>query len=154
MSLTLIIFVGLSLVIIFLFYYISLRDKALERKFSLIERTLESINQEIYRVSQTNNAKIEQIVIDKISEMLENLITSIKDTQLKNRKDIDLIEQKIYKIETNLKSLVAPEIAPTSSNDTTKIKHLRERGYSIEDISKQLRIPVGEVELMIKMEEF
>jgi Na+/phosphate symporter len=153
MSLTLIIFVGLSLVIIFLFYYISLRDKALERKFSLIERTLESINQEIYRVSQTNNAKIEQIVIDKISEMLENLITSIKDTQLKNRKDIDLIEQKIYKIETNLKSLVAPEIAPTSSNDTTKIKHLRERGYSIEDISKQLRIPVGEVELMIKMEE-
>jgi len=155
MNLTLIIFIGLSLVIVFLFYYISLRDKAIEKKFSLIERSLESINQEIYRISQTNNSKIEQIVVDKISEMFENLLESLRDTQLKNRRDIDLIEQKINKIENNLKSLVAPNItASTSPNDTTKIKHLKEVGYSIEDISKELRMPVGEVELMLKMGSF
>ncbi len=161
MNLILIIFVGLSLVIIFLFYYVFLSDKALWKKFSMIESSIEEINREIYRISQQNNNKnnietsdIEKIVDRRLNEMLENLINSLKNSEIKNKRDIQAIEEKVYKLETNLKFLVAPDMtSSTSINQKEKIKELSEMGYSIEDISKQLRIPIGELQFMLNVKE-
>jgi len=156
MSMTIAIFLGLSLAVVFLFFYMFARDKAIDKKFHLISAALENINQEIYKLQkhQKDNSlqNIEHLISDQLDGVLENLVETIKQSQYKNQKEIEMLYDKISHLESNVKTMSLPNLTPAkdSKDDQTKIKELYEIGYSIEDIAKELGMPAGEVQLLLK----
>jgi len=154
MNITIAIFIGLSLAIVFLFFYMFARDKAIDKKFMLISAALDNINQEIYKIQKhqkDNSLKdIESIVINQIEISLEELIQSIKETQFNNKKEIEMLYDKISQLESNVKHLSLPNLEVEEKPQKDKIRELYEIGYSIEEISKEVGIPPGEIQLMLK----
>jgi len=156
MSTTIAIFIGLSLAIVFLFFYMFARDKEIEKKFHLISAALENINQEIYKLQkqQKDNSlqNIEHLIAEQLDGVLENLVETIKESQYKNQKEIEMLFDKIAKIETNVKTMALPSLNPTinKKDNKEKIKELYEIGYSIEEIAKETGLPAGEVQLLLK----
>jgi len=149
------IFIGLAFGIVFLFFYILSREKTIEKKFSLIGGALENINQEIYKLQKhqkDNSLNIDSMVATKVEKILNDFIEQIKQTEYKNSKEIELLYEKILQLETNLKAIAIPNINPmmNKKSDKEKIKELFEIGYSIEEIAKEVGLPAGEVQLLLK----
>ncbi len=149
------IFIGLAFGIVFLFFYILSREKTIEKKFSLIGGALENINQEIYKLQKhqkDNSLNIDSMVATKVEKILNDFIEQIKQTEYKNSKEIELLYEKILQLETNLKAIAIPNINPMmdKKSDKEKIKELFEIGYSIEEIAKEVGLPAGEVQLLLK----
>jgi predicted RNase H-like nuclease (RuvC/YqgF family) len=120
----------------------------------LISAALDNINQEIYKIQKhqkDNSIKdIESIVINQIEMSIEELIQSIKESQINNKKEIEMLYDKIAKIEYNVKHLALPNLEVEEKPQKNKIRELYEIGYSIEEISKEVGIPPGEIKLMLK----
>ena len=149
------IFIGLAFGVVFLFFYILSREKTIEKKFSLIGGALENINQEIYKLQKhqkDNSLNIDSMVATKVEKILNDFIEQIKQTEYKNSKEIELLYEKILQLETTLKAIAIPNINPMmdKKSDKKKIKELFEIGYSIEEIAKEVGLPAGEVQLLLK----
>ncbi len=156
MSLTIAIFIGLSLAIVFIFVYMFIRDKTIDKKFMLISVSLENINQEIYKLqkAQKDNSlkNVEDIISSELNMILENLLQSIRESQSINKREIDILYNKILKLENNIKQIALPNIA-MQKEPKERIRELYDIGYSIEDIAKEVGIPAGEVKLILKLQE-
>jgi ACT domain-containing protein len=153
---TIAIFIGLSLAVVFLFFYMFARDKAIERKFHMISAALENINQEIYKLQkqQKDNSlqNIETMIAEQLDEVIQNLIDNINQSQYANKKEIELLFDKISKLESNVRTMSLPNLDPINNKKDSKdkIKELYEIGYSIEEIAKETGLPAGEVNLLLK----
>ncbi len=161
MSITIAIFIGFAFAIIFLFIYIFISSKSIDRKFQRIGMALEEMNEEIYqlekkqkKISKDFELNIEKIISEKMDDVLENLINTIKDYQHKSENEIRSLYNKIEKIESNVKLNTLPhfETISTKKDDKNKIKELFEIGYSVEEIAKEVNMPVGEVQLYLKFQ--
>jgi len=156
MTTTIAIFIGLSLAVVFLFFYMFARDKEIDKKFHLISSALEDINQEIYKLQkhQKDNSlqNIENIIAEQLDGILENLVQTLEQSQYKNQEEIQMLFDKISKLETNIKTMSLPNLDVTMNkkDNKEKIKELFEIGYSIEEISKEVGLPAGEVQLLLK----
>ena len=156
MSTTIAIFIGLSLAVVFLFFYMFARDKEIDRKFHLISSALEDINQEIYKLQkhQKDNSlqNIETMISEQLDSVLENLINTVKQSQYKNQEEIEMLFDKISKIESNIKTISLPSLENVvdKKDNKEKIKELFEIGYSVEEIAKEVGLPAGEVQLLLK----
>jgi len=155
MNLTIAIFIGLSLAIVFLFFYMFARDKAIDKKFALISAALDNINHEIYKLQKhqkDNSLKdIESMISSQLEIVLDNLIQNIKQTQNLNKQEIELLYDKISKLEIRVKDMALPNLDPVNKKDNKeRIKELFEMGYSIEEIAKDVGMPAGEVHLNLK----
>jgi predicted PurR-regulated permease PerM len=159
MNITIAIFIGLAFAIMFLFFYIFVSSKNIDRKFQRIGMALEEMNEEIYQLEQKQKklskdfeVNIEKIISEKMDDILENLINTIKDYQNKSENEIRSLYDKIEKIESSAKLNSLPNfetISPQKDNKS-KIKELFEIGYSVEEIAKEVNMPVGEVQLYLK----
>jgi len=156
MNLTIAIFIGLSIAIAFLFFYMFERDKELDRKFHLISDALENINQEIFKIQnqQKKNSlqNMDLIISDKLNDIVQNLVKMINNNQTKNKDEISVLYDKIEKLEKDMKALSLPNFKTIDKkeNDKERVKKLFDIGYSIEEISKETGIPIGEVHLLLK----
>jgi len=159
MNLTIAIFIGLAFAIIFLFFYLFERDKAIDRKFQQMGAALEEMNHEMYQIQETQkkisqNLKIdvEKIISNQMDDILQNLINTIKESQYKSESEIQSLYEKIAKLENNVKFTSLPNFETISDKKDVKakIKELHQIGYSIEDIAKEVNMPVGEVEFSLK----
>jgi predicted PurR-regulated permease PerM len=159
MSITIAIFIGFAFAIMFLFFYMFVTTRSTDRKFQRIGMALEEMNEEIYqlekkqkKISKDFELNIEKIISEKMDDVLENLINTIKDYQNKSENEIRSLYNKIEKIESNVKLNTLPnfETISTKKDDKSKIKELFEIGYSVEEIAKEVNMPVGEVQLYLK----
>ena len=159
MSITIAIFIGFAFAIIFLFFYIFASSKSIDRKFQRIGMALEEMNEEIYqlekqqkRISQNLELDVEKIISNQMNDILENLIKIIKESQYKSEDEIKSLYKKIEKIESNIKLNTLPNFETISDkkDDKSKIKELFEIGYSVEEIAKEVNMPVGEVQFYLK----
>jgi len=159
MNLTIAIFIGLSFAVIFLFFYIFMITKSIDRKFQRIGMALEEINEDIFkiqkeqkRLSQNLQLDVEKIISNQMDEILENLLKTIKDSQYQSESEIRSLYEKISKLENSVKfnSLPNFESISTKKDNKEKIKELFEIGYSIEEIAKEVDMPAGEVQLYLK----
>jgi len=156
MMTTIAIFIGLSLAVVFLFFYMFARDKEIDRKFHLISSALEDINQEIYKLQkhQKDNSlqNIENMIAEQLEGILENLVKTFEQSQYKNQEEIQMLFDKISKLETNIKTISLPnlDVNLNKKDNKEKIKELFEIGYSIEEIAKEVGLPAGEVQLLLK----
>jgi DNA-binding NarL/FixJ family response regulator len=153
-----ILFSGLSFTILFLFIYIFLSEKKTDKKFQRIGMALEEINEELYQIEKkqkklSNELKVEleNLTDEKINNILNNIIQLIKESQQKSEIEIQSLYSKIEKLENNIKINSLPKFEiDNEKNEKTKIKELYEIGYSIEEIAKELNIPIGNVKLYLQ----
>ena len=158
MTLTIALFIGLSFAIAFLFIYIFLRDKEIDRKFRFISAALDNINEEIYILQkhQKDNSlnNIKGLIAEQLEDVLSEIIATIKQTQSQNRKDIEILFDKVETLQSNIKGLTFANMNTTTiskKDDIEKIRELYEIGYSIEEISKEIGMSAGEVKLFLNL---
>ena len=148
-NLVLIIFGGLSFFMLYLFYFMIQKEKENETKFLALEKSVDKLSQELYEIKkklQKNNND----GIKELEEVIEKLVDNIKVLEDNFVLKVKELEEKVDSVRKNVKKV---EFANISGNDEQKIVSLYKNGYSIEEISKELRIPAGEVEFIIKMKE-
>jgi len=150
----LIMFIGLSVFVFFLFLFILKREKEIEQKFLSFELSLEKLQQEVYLLSKEN--KIDSIYKDmeKIEQIVDSIVDDIRNIENRNIKIIKNLQNEVNELKSQIKKTKIPEVSSINKSDEEKILSLYKNGYSIEDISKTLRIPVGEVELIVKFASF
>ena len=150
-----IMFIGLSGFLFFLFLYMIKRDKMIDSKLMALENMIEEINQELFKLKKEKSSEDSNKLLIEMEENIEKLVDNIKKIEEKNIYYIKKLEEKIdtvsSKVSLKNKSPLELEI---SKIDEQKIINLYKNGYSIEDISKELMIPAGEVELVIKFQNF
>jgi len=146
-----IMFLGLSGFIMFLFFYMLKRDKIVDSKLAAMELALEDLNQEIFKIKKDIKNNQTQKTLQEMENVIEKLVENIKKIEEKNIKFIKQIENKILNIEHSVKSKMV-DFSNVNKSDEQKIINLYKNGYSIEQISRELRIPAGEVELVIKFQ--
>jgi len=146
-SIELIMFIGLSGFLLFLFFYIIRRDKIIDSKLLALEDMIEEINQELFKLKKQQNSK----VLIEMEKAIEKLVDNIKKIEEKNIYYIKNLEEKIEKISSKVS--LKPLELDINKIDEQRIINLYKQGYSIEDISKELMIPAGEVELVIKFQK-
>ena len=153
-SIELIMFIGLSGFLLFLFFYIIRRDKIIDSKLLVLEDMIEEINQELFKLKKQQNSQESTKLLIGVEKTIENLVDNIKKIEEKNIYYIKKLEERIEKISSkvSLKNKTPLEL-DINKIDEQRIINLYKQGYSIEDISKELMIPVGEVELVIKFQK-
>jgi len=153
-SIELIMFIGLSGFLLFLFFYIIRRDKIIDSKLLAIENMIEEINQELFKLKKQQNSQESTKLLIGVEKTIENLVDNIKKIEEKNIYYIKKLEERIEKISSkvSLKNKTPLEL-DINKIDEQRIINLYKQGYSIEDISKELMIPAGEVELVIKFQK-
>ncbi len=153
-ELNLIIFAGLSLFIFFLFFFIIKREKINEQKFAAFELSLEEAHKEIFMLKKTlKNSEILQ-KIEKMERIIESIVDDVRAIEEKNVDIIESLKEQIRELYSEIKKSKMPEMNFVNKSDEEKIKNLYKNGYSIEEISRELRIPAGEVELILKFSSF
>jgi len=153
-ELNLIIFVGLSVFMFFLFFFILKREKINEQKFAAFELSLEEAHQEIFSLKKElkKNDLIKKI--QTIENIIESIVDDIRGIEEKNLEIIESLKKQIQELYSEIKKSKMPEINFISKADEEKIKNLYKNGYTIEEISRELRIPAGEIELILKFSSY
>ncbi len=132
----------LGLVIVFLY----IRDKEMTKLILSLKNEIFNLKKN-YKDNGDDKSQSYKKLDDKIYEIGESLIKIVR-----NLKNIDakqnIHEEKIKKIEEQLKPYA---LSSSSNTNENKILSLFKDGKSIEEIASQERIPVGEVELIVKL---
>ncbi len=147
-NLVLIIFVGLSFFMFYLFYFMIQKEKENETKFLAIEKSLDELSRELFILKKSLKEDKDLKELKNMEDIIEKLVNNIKIMEDNFVLKIKELEEKVYSIKKNVKNV---EFSNVSGNDEQKIIAMYKSGYSIEDISKELRIPAGEVEFILKM---
>jgi len=148
-----IMFLGLSGFILFLFFYMLKRDRVVDSKLAAMELALEDVNQEVYKLKKELNNKDTKKTLEEMEKVIEKLVENVKKIEEKNIKYIKEIENKLFSVEHSVKNKMV-DFSNINKTDEQRIINLYKNGYTIEEISKELRIPAGEVELVIKFQSF
>ncbi len=148
-------FGGISFFVFLLFLFMLKREKISEQKFAAFEMSLEELNKEIYLIKK----KIKNIdnlpKIEKMEEQVIQLVDNMEKIEEKNIEIINLIQERINDLYVKIKQNKLPDISgDISKNEEEKILSLYKNGYDIEQISRELRIPAGEIELIVKFSDF
>ena len=147
---TLIIFAGLSFFMFMLFLYVIKRDRTIDQKFAAFELSLEEIHKEIYHLKKHINDTPDE-KLDKIERIVESIVDDVRVIEKKNLEIINSLKEEIEELKLKIRKNSMPEISNMiNKNDEERIVSLYKNGYSVEEISRELRIPAGEVELILK----
>jgi len=148
-----IMFLGLSGFIMFLFFYIMKRERVVESKISAMELSLEDLNREVYNLKKEIKKINSDETIKEFEEVIETLIQNVKKIEEKNLRQLKEMENRLFSIQNSVKNKIV-DYANINKTDEQRIINLYKNGYSVEEISRELRIPAGEVELVIKFQSF
>ena len=152
---------AIAFVLFILLIYIYTKDNETSRKFFLYEKAIEELNKKLYdiekelkSVSSVDKDELKDYIDEVIEDNLEKIthfILSSKEEEEKRIKKIEAtIEDKLTGLEDKIKSLtVIPENYQTNEK---KIVSLYNKGLSVSEIARNLRIGIGEVELVLKIE--
>jgi len=159
LNLNTILLISTILAVLFLFVYIFIREKVINRKFQRIAMAIEEINEEIDQLEKKQKntiKKVEEKISTLLSEngMIDNLNNNIQNIIYKNEEEIILLYKKIEKLENQINHLKLNNLSSINiepeKKDEEQVKELFKAGYSIEDISKELNIPAGQVKFILK----
>ena len=144
-------FGGVSLFMFFLFFYVLRVEKIIENKLARFELSLEELNKEMYLLKKeleknTSSKEIEE----KFERLMDSIVDDVRMIEKKNIAMFEKLKEEITRISHKLKKNNMPEFSNISRHEEEKIINLYKGGYSVEDISRELRIPAGEIELVLK----
>ncbi len=152
---------AIAFVFFILLIYIYTKDSEASRKFFLYEKAIEELNKKLYEVEKELNSinsvnkdelrdYIDEVVEDSLQKITKFVLSSKEEEEKRLEKIEATIEDKLAGLEDKVKSLTAiPENYQTNEK---KIVSLYNKGLSVSEIARNLRIGIGEVELVLKIE--
>jgi len=151
-----IMFGGVSAFMFFLFFYVLKMEKVIERKFAAFELTLEELNKEVYLLKKELKRNDPSKTLENFERIIETLVDDVRMIEEKNKEKFDALEAEIAELANEIKKNKIPEYTNTSisRHEEEKIINMYKSGYKVEEISRELRIPAGEVELILKFANF
>ncbi len=164
MSIDSILFIGFGVFLVLLFVVIYLKDVESNRKFERFARAIEDANRQNHRLHQALAKKKEEdkMMIDEfrleMHKKVQDEISSTVYPLLESLKDIEQIisnfktdqQDRISELEERTKSINALSKNSTTSHEKQIIQAYNE-GKQVHDIAKDLRIGIGEIEFVLKM---
>lgn len=147
------------LIIIIVLLYMMSKEKDTARKIAQLERSIEDVNKEIYKIQKwitDNDKKKKEVRMDKdlvrgLNE-LKDVRDDINSLQHGLQSDREYFEDKILVLEERLRSL-GHFNTPSQQRNEKQILELFENGYTIDAIAKELRITKSEVEFTLQLEK-
>ena len=156
-----VILVGLISIGVFaLFVFVAVRESAINKKLKTYDRSFDILNKEIFALRKELKGKgsipidldskfataeefeeFTNIIISKIRDM-QNDSNNFKQSVFDKFEDAKVKEQTSHTMSLPLSASIA---------DESKIISLFESGFSLEDIARQLRVNVGEIEFVLKL---
>ncbi len=156
------IYAAIAFIFFILLIYIQTKDSETTKKFFLYEKAIEDLNKKIYDLenelkqkdSIVTKEEIKEYIDENIEDSLQKLtqfVISSKNKQEKYLLEIkDDLEEKLALIDDKIKNFT---LMPDSySSNEKKIVSLYNKGLSVSEIARNLRIGIGEVELVLKIE--
>ncbi len=162
MELNLILFIGFGIFLILLFLIVYFKDLESNAKFERYARSIEDLNRQVHQLRQSLAHKqeedkilkdeilfsVHQKVQDEINTHIVPLLDSLKEIEnvIYSFKDDQL--QRMTSLENKTKSINLPN--STTSNEKQVIQAYNS-GKKTNQIARDLRIGLGEVEFILKM---
>ena len=98
----LIMFIGLSGFLLFLFLYMIKRDKAIDSKLLALESMVEEINQELFKLKKSQSNEGSKKLLIEMEKTIEKLVDNIKKIEEKNIYYVKKLEEKIESINSKV----------------------------------------------------
>jgi len=143
-------FGGVSLFMFYLFFYVLRLEKNIDRKSAAFELTLEELNKEVYMLKKEVQRSDTKKTLQEIEKIVETIVDDIKLIEERNKLLYEELKNEIAEISHEVKKNKIPEYTNISRHEEEKIINMFKSGYKVEDISRELRIPAGEIELILK----
>ncbi len=151
-------------VILYLLYYVYLKDSNNSRNIRSVASAIEDLNREIFYLkrelkemesamkkapSRMSDDEIYQEIERSVYDMVQPLSLALKQMQ-DNIESIEAnTESRITQLENSVKQISIP--SSIHGNDDEKIISLFQQGVSIDTIAKELHISKPEVEFVLKI---
>jgi hypothetical protein len=153
---------AVGFIVFILLVYIYAKDSEVSKKFFLYEKSIEDLNKKIYdlekRLNEKNSSYDKEEIKEYIDEIIEENLQKIsgfvlsskkeQDSKLSNIKD-EVIE-KLQNLDEKIKNFTS--LPESYQSNEKKIINLYHKGLSVSEIARNLRIGIGEVELVLKIE--
>lgn len=164
MSIETLAFVALAALVVIVFLMVFLRDIEINKKLLIYEKSIEELNYQNHVLnkalndfSKKDNSQLddfEKKIQEKIKADVQNtilpMISSLQDieTIMQNFKDEQTA--RIDRIESRTKEMNCLPSSPSTSNENMIVAQYA-RGKREAEIAKDLRIGIGEVDLVLKL---
>lgn len=164
MNIELIGLIALFILVVILFFFMIIRDQEVTKKLNIYERVIEDLNLENHKLSQNierlskNSSsslvnlkkEIEQLVEFEVQNSLTPMVNSIKEIEeiMQNFQNEQI--NRIDLLENRTKEKNFSQIKTAESNEKIIISQYQ-AGKSEAMIAKDLRLGIGEVDLILKL---
>ncbi|NCD13192.1 MAG: hypothetical protein EOL93_11640, partial [Epsilonproteobacteria bacterium] len=165
MNIEVLAFCGLAALVIIVFLMVYIRDIEVNKKLSIYEKSIEELNYQNHVLNKTLNElrsvekkpefdtqefekKIMNSVNEEIRKSVLPVVGSLKEIESIIQHFKDEQSNRIDRIESRTKEMSFVSSSPSSSNEKMIITHYS-KGKSEAEIAKDLRIGIGEVDLVL-----
>ena len=164
MSIETLAFIGLTALVVIIFLIVFVRDMEMNKKLLIYEKSIEELNYQNHELNKAINdiSKKENVELRAFEQkMIERMTSEVQNTVLpmiSSLQDIETImanfkeEQstRIDRIESRTKEMNCFPSSTSSSNEKMIVAQYA-RGKSEAEIAKDLRIGIGEIDLVLKL---
>lgn len=167
MSIEMLAFIALGALVVIVFLIVYIRDMEVNKKLLVYEKSIEELNYQNHVLNKTLNdminqpketpldtkgleQKIQNDVKEQIHTTILPLLNSLKDVERIMQNFRDEQSARIDRLESRTKEMSFASASPSSSNEKMILSQY-ERGKSEAEIAKDLRIGIGEVDLVLKL---
>lgn len=164
MSIEVLAFIGLALLVVIIFLMVYIRDIEISKKLTIYERSIEELNYQNHVLNKalkdiSNKESFDAKAFEK--KMLELTKQEVQQTvipMVSSLQDIEAIIERfkeeqttrIDRLESRTKEMSGLPTGTSSSNEKMIVAQYA-RGRSEAEIAKDLRIGIGEVDLVLKL---
>ncbi len=157
---------GLAAALLLVVLYMAVRDRETSRKLAMLERSIDTLNQELFALEKKMEETRRQLLEELMKFELQERQEGVESAEVALRKElrpftlqlqqlqeqVDAIREELGERVEKLDGKVR-QVAFASDHaaiDEQKILQLHAQGMDAESIAKQLRLGKGEVELVLK----
>lgn len=164
MSIETLAFIALAALVGVIFLMVYIRDVEVNKKLLIYEKSIEELNyqnhvlnktlNELKEQEQTDPALLEKKILEQAKQEIQNnllpVVASLKDVEKIMQHFRDEQSARIDRIESRTKEMSFASATPSSSNEKMIVSQYA-KGKSEAEIAKDLRIGIGEVDLVLKL---
>ncbi len=164
MNIEVLAFIGLSALVVIVFLMVYLRDIEVNKKLLIYEKSIEELNYQNHVLNKlvtelsnkpaVDEKEIEERLMVVIKEQITHKVTPVVNSLqgiekiIQNFRDEQI--SRIDRLESRTKEMSMASSLPSSSNENMILSQYA-KGRSEAEIAKDLRIGIGEVDLVLKL---
>ncbi len=164
MSIDVLAFIGLALLVVIIFLMVYIRDIEINKKLSIYERSIEELNYQNHVLNKalkdlgnkesfdakTFEKKMLELTKQEVQQTVIPMVSSLQDIESIIERFKEEQTARIDRLESRTKEMSGLPTGTSSSNEKMIVAQYA-RGRSEAEIAKDLRIGIGEVDLVLKL---